>query len=83
MSVTASTQHAHEPAIPPTLDAEGRCLVCSLLVAADTLYEAVIWMSGSPSFSPEGEAGEGWIKTREKVYEARATLEKIGNSRAA
>ncbi len=35
MSSTEATfdpRHPHEPEIPPTLDAEGRCLVCGLSV---------------------------------------------------
>jgi hypothetical protein len=31
----ASPLHPHEPDIPPTLDAEGRCLVCRALVEAE------------------------------------------------
>ena len=27
-----STQHEHEPEIPPTYDDEGRCLICVMLV---------------------------------------------------
>lgn len=38
-AATASDQHPHEPGIPPALDAEGRCLVCGLLVARDELLE--------------------------------------------
>lgn len=26
--------------------------------------DAVVWMSGSPSFAPEGEAHAGWVKIR-------------------
>lgn len=37
MSNTASPLHPHEPAIPPALDAEGRCLVCCLIVQRDRL----------------------------------------------
>lgn len=32
LAVTYSEKHPHEPEIPPALDAEGRCLVCVLLV---------------------------------------------------
>lgn len=31
---TEDPRHPHEPAIPPTLDADGRCLVCGLLCDA-------------------------------------------------
>jgi hypothetical protein len=30
-----STRHPHEPDVPPTLDGEGRCLVCLALVRAE------------------------------------------------
>lgn len=32
-------------------------------------FEAIMWMSGSPSFTPEGEAHEGWLKTRPMLDE--------------
>ncbi len=36
--------------------------------------DVAIWMSGSSSFSPEGEAHEGWIKQRERLYKAIEAL---------
>lgn len=39
--------------------------VLALAALADKLLDAVIWMSGSRDFAPEGEAHEGWIKVRE------------------
>lgn len=35
MTATYSPVHPHEPAIPPALDADGRCLVCRLIVELD------------------------------------------------
>ena len=32
-----SPKHPHEPEIPPTLDSEGRCLVCGLLCQIDKI----------------------------------------------
>lgn len=49
-------------------------VVPKLLTAADVLYDAIVWMSGSPSFSPGGEAHEGWLKRRDEVSGARATF---------
>jgi hypothetical protein len=37
--------------------------------------DVAIWMSGSPSFSPEGEAHEGWVKMRPKLYAAMEALD--------
>jgi len=34
--------HPHEPAIPPALDADGRCLVCILTVERDRARDALI-----------------------------------------
>src|SRR3990172_3687001 len=36
-----STRHPHEPAIPPAYDAEGRCLVCVLIVERDDALTAL------------------------------------------
>jgi hypothetical protein len=54
-----------------------------LIAAAPDLYAAlsdaidtIIWMSGSPSFSPEGEAHEGWLKQRENISRYMAALAK-------
>lgn len=80
MSLFSSDKHPHEPEIPPVLDDEGRCRICGLLLAGDVLYGAVIWMSGSPSFGPEGEAHEGWVKVRESVGEAHETFLKVSHS---
>ena len=41
--------------------------------------DLAIWMSGSPSFAPEGEAHEGWVKGREKLF---AALEALRGSKA-
>lgn len=43
--------------------------------ALETACDVAIWMSGSPSFSPEGEAHDGWVKQRERLYEAMAVLQ--------
>jgi hypothetical protein len=29
--------------------------------------DAIVWMSGSPSFGPDGEAHEGWVKVRDQM----------------
>ena len=34
----------------------------------------LIWMSGSPSFGPEGEAHEGWRKVRDRIDTYYAAL---------
>ena len=42
------------------------------LVFAEKLNEykaAIIWMSGSPSFSPEGEGWDGWVKIRDSLLQ--------------
>jgi hypothetical protein len=40
------------------------------------LADAVIWMSGSPSFSPEGEAHSGWVETmRPRLFAALEWLD--------
>lgn len=31
----------------------------------DECVEKIEWMSGSPSFAPEGEAHQGWLKVQE------------------
>lgn len=33
----SSARHPHEPEIPPSIDSDGRCRVCRLLVENDTL----------------------------------------------
>lgn len=45
-----------------------------LRAALQDACDVAVWMSGSPSFSPEGEAHEGWIKQREKLFAALAVL---------
>ena len=45
-----------------------------LRAALADAVDVATWMSGSPSFSPEGEAHEGWLKQREKLYAAMAVL---------
>lgn len=37
MNDTYSTEHPHEPEIPPALDAEGRCLICCMTVEISEL----------------------------------------------
>lgn len=46
-------------------------------VAQEALREVIgiaEWMSGSPSFSPEGEAHIGWIKARDELAACRTAL---------
>ncbi len=46
-----------------------------LRAALEDAVDVAIWMSGSPSFAPEGDAGEGWATTmRPKLYAAMAAL---------
>jgi hypothetical protein len=33
-----SPLHPHEPSIPPTLDSEGRCLICAMQVRAEKMH---------------------------------------------
>ena len=40
-AATASPLHPHEPEIPVTLDDEGRCRVCGLLVQLDEVVAAL------------------------------------------
>jgi hypothetical protein len=42
------------------------------------VLDVAIWMSGSPSFGPEGEAHEGWVKARPKLDAAAAFLAEQG-----
>jgi hypothetical protein len=46
---TYSPTHPHEPAIPPALDSEGRCLVCRLLVERDELKRQLASGPRAPS----------------------------------
>ena len=48
--ITYSTEHPHEPEIPPAFDPEGRCLVCGLMVEIDALRARVAALE---------EAGDG------------------------
>jgi hypothetical protein len=41
MSDEFDPRHPHEPAIPPALDDEGRCLVCLLIVRAERAEKAL------------------------------------------
>lgn len=38
--------------------------------------DIIIWMSGSPSFSPQGEAHKGWLKFRPRVHQMLASIQK-------
>jgi hypothetical protein len=40
MTLTYDPRHPHEPEIPPALDAEGRCLVCGLMVRREEAERA-------------------------------------------
>ncbi len=46
----------------------------ALVEALRDMTDLVIWMSGSPSFSPEGEAHEGWKKRRDGIDKAVTVL---------
>jgi hypothetical protein len=79
MSATMSEQHPHEPEIPPALDGEGRCLVCRLFVALEDACDVAVWMSGSPTFGPDGEGHEAWVsEMRPKLFKALDALGKRG-----
>lgn len=36
----------------------------------EALVDALIWCSGSPSFAPDGEAREGWLKLCQPLIDA-------------
>lgn len=38
------------------------------------LVDLAIWMSGSPDFSPEGPAHEGWLRAQDTLNEAREVI---------
>jgi len=65
----AAEKHAHRK--------DNEHLLAEVQRLRDALEAAcgvAIWMSGAEAFSPEGEASEGWVKQREKLYEAMAAL---------
>ena len=43
--------------------------------ALQALYEQWIWMSGSPSFSPNGEAHKGFLESRKTVSKIMGFME--------
>jgi hypothetical protein len=46
----------------------------ALVDACKNFLELAVWMSGSSSFSPEGEAHEGWLKMRSAISEGQVAL---------
>lgn len=45
-----------------------------LLEACDALIDFAIWMSGSSSFSPGGEAHEGWMHLHSVLDKGKAAI---------
>ncbi len=48
-----------------------------LVLALAKACDVATWMSGSPSFGPEGKAHEGWIKQRERLFAALDVLNRV------
>jgi hypothetical protein len=54
--------------------------IAELEHALGDALDVAIWMSGSPSFGPQGEAHEGWVKMRdEKLYPALEVAQRGGD----
>ena len=66
-----SPLHSHEPTIPRTLDPEGRCWVCGLLVRIEELEAGLKEIAGMTG---------GWRNPRELRNVARATLGSFTNA---
>lgn len=49
--------------------------VADLVDALADVIEVALWMSGSPSFAPGGEAADGWLDASNRIHAARAVLE--------
>ena len=45
-----------------------------LLAATKNALDIIQWMSGSPSFSPEGEASIGWAKAQPRIQAIRDAI---------
>ena len=56
-----------------SLDLQTKVIVAFSFALRD-YADAVQWMSGSPSFSEQGEAHEGWVKLREQLNKHEAVL---------
>lgn len=50
--------------------------ITQLEEALGDVIDVAIWMSGSPSFGPDGEAGEHWPSQRDRIHKAMAVLKK-------
>jgi hypothetical protein len=83
-----STQHPHEPEIPPAFDSEGRCLVCCLIVERDdarakTCPHSAAWKQRVREAARKwaDRAEEAGVRGREQLYdaadEARAAFERV------
>ena len=53
-------------------------LNAQLLAACKDGLDIITWMSGSPSFSPQGEACQGWTKAQSRIRDIRAAIAKAG-----
>jgi hypothetical protein len=51
-----------------------------LVAALHEALDIIIWMSGSPSFSPEGEAHVGWVKARARLDSLFSAIAKAEES---
>jgi hypothetical protein len=51
-----------------------------MLAALKGAVKMIIWMSGSPSFGPGGEAFEGWKQARERLDGYLAAIAKAEGS---
>ena len=46
-----------------------------LLAATKNALDIIQWMSGSPSFSPEGEASIGWARAQPRIQVIRDAVD--------
>ena len=69
-----ATAHSRGLAAQAWCDPRTSCIVMDPVLAEvfaemlDRYKEAIIWMSGSSSFGPEGEAVEDWRKLRDALF---------------
>lgn len=62
-AVESSELHPHEPDIPPTFDAEGRCMICALALEAHRIREGLMEVRNRHLYNcpTAGEALAVWI----------------------
>lgn len=56
--------------------------LCMVAKSLDKAVEIIGWMSGSPSFSPEGEAYEGWKKVQGDLELIRKIIREVNDGEA-